>query len=127
MCVIKLLMSNFLAAHVFGLKTYHFFNEPLVQTMVNPEDMKNMSLEERGITLRAPESFDTTKPLHEVSICLSVELYYGKPSCLFEVAGIQFTFSKPEDKFGKIRFTREQHDRTVIFNILEEDYEVRLD
>ena len=103
----------FFIVHAFGKKIYHFYNEPLANTRISQTEKKMKPLIESGIDLNFTQN---SKPIYELSICFNAELDYGKPSCLFDVAGIQFTFSHPENRFGQIRFTKEQ-DRTIIFNI----------
>ena len=93
---------------------YYFVREP-VGYMGDVHWMnwlRNTSLEDRGVLL---ESNASQESLEQLTICFQFSLAYGLPSCLFDVAGIQFFYSSPlEPRYGHIRFTTEE-DRTLLF------------
>ena len=74
-------------------------------------------LDHFGATLTVSED-DKNSQLDRLTICLRAQLNYELPSCLFDVAGIQFFYAQPrEDKihrFGYLRF-KNHDDRTAVF------------
>ena len=117
-----LLSSLIIASFIWEVKAIDdkhsfFFNsqfEKMDQCLGINKNITSSSLAESGVLMTVPEGSLTL--LQNVTICFRAGLTSGTPSCLFDVAGIQFFYSSPmEPQYGHIRFTGSNHYRTVLF------------
>ena len=110
----NILLQNavFCSRQIRTQPSYRFFKEPLVPTRFSRKELRTLPASNRGIELDVSQKYQF---VNEVTICFDAALDYARPSCLFEVAGIQFTLIQPlNPAYGQIRFTHGS-DRTVIF------------
>ena len=96
---------------------YYFGAQKMKHLHVDPDSNQSTSLHDRGVNLIIQREETMVKAHKKITICLRTFLMSQLPQCLFDVAGIQFFYSRPQEpRYGHLRIKLgTEAERTVLF------------